>query len=246
MRVPLIAALLLSGCSLDSAGNGTFDEADAAIDSAQLADTTIGGADEDTAITETFVADTFVADTFVADTFVPDTFVPDTFVPDTFVPDTFMPDTFVPDTAKPDLGVDAGAPPCTEDNRGVYNGHCYFLVAASADWTGARDKCAGASLTGHPTHLAVITTVGEWSFVNGLPGGGTFGRWIGLSAVSPSSMKSAYTWVNGEAFSYDAWMSTEPNASGRCVVMHSAGFMPPGSWEDVSCSTNYYYVCERE
>jgi len=256
MRILALAACLslLAGCSLDSSGSGATedlpdDDANVSGDAGVLPDTSLsdsGSVPEDTSVPfDTFVPDTFVPDTFVRDTFVPDTFVPDTFVPDTFVPDTFVPDTFVPDTARPDAGVDA-APPCSEANSGTYYGHCYWLVASGVSWTTARNACAAASTTGHPAHLAVITTVGEWSFVNGLPGGGSYGRWIGLSSTAASSMKSAFKWITSEPFAYDAWMSGHPNGSGGCVVMHSPGFSPPGSWEDVSCSATYLYVCERE
>jgi hypothetical protein len=162
--------------------------------------------------------------------------MPDTFMPDTFKPDTFVADTFMPDTAAP----------CTETNARPYLGHCYWIVPTFSGWGPASTVCTAASTSGHPAHLAVITTMGEWSHVNGLPGGATYGRWIGLSTTAASSSKSSFKWVNAEPFSYDGWQTGHPNSSGTCVVMHSPGFTPPGGWEDVDCSMGYYSVCERD
>lgn len=191
--------------------------------------------------TDASAPDASASDVTVADSATTDAAPIDVPTPDTSPADSPTADTFVPDVA-----VDAGAAPCAEPGGGLYGGHCYFVINGTGSWGAARDACAARSTPGHPTHLATLTSAGEWSFTTSLAPSIGFGRWVGLAASGPTSSKSKFGWLTGEPVTYEQWMSGHPDASGSCVVQHSATFAPPNAWEDVPCSSGYAPLCERE
>jgi hypothetical protein len=132
-----------------------------------------------------------------------------------------------------------GAFDCTAVSGTVYQGHCYYASPTMTNWDTAKTTACAA-----PSHLAVITTVGEQGVVAAiLPG---MDRWIGLRKELPPNMESSFRWVTGEAFSYKIWDSydtgpPEPNYTGDCVRMR-----PTNSWGDTACTEMYAAVCEYE
>lgn len=223
-----------SGSPIDTSGDVIADSA---------SDTTV----IDTGTLDTSTLDSGKLDTGTVDTGTVETGKLDTGTVDTGTIDTGTIDTGTVDTAPPDAP-DSGVV-CTEPNSGIYtaNGHCYFVVAgADLDFASAKAACSAKSGGGRTVHLATVTTAGEWSFVNALPGGGANPRWIGLSAAAPSSSKASFGWITGETSTLDKWMSGAPSSAGPCVEQHSSGFSPPGVWEDVPCDGSLAYVCERE
>lgn len=245
----LILATSSAGCSIDAAGSGTDEGLEGGVlpvDSA-LADTNEGLdggltphdtaiADEgfDAASTDTAVADTTSIDSRVVDSGI------DTAPIDSGV-DTAPIDSGI-DTAPIDSGVDTTPPPdtaipCPEAGALRYGGHCYFLLSTGRTYVEARDACAATSPA---AHLVAITSDGEEKAVGPLIGTGD--AWIGLSRPGSSpSRKSSFSWITGEATSYDAWAGGEPNGSGPCGRLR-----PPGQWADQDCSTKIAALCERE
>ena len=128
---------------------------------------------------------------------------------------------------------------CTAVGGTVYQGHCYYPSPTMTNWDTAKTTGCAA-----PSHMAVITTVGEQGVVAAiLPGKD---RWIGLRKELPPNMESSFRWVTGEAFSYKIWDSydtgpPEPNYTGDCVRMR-----PTNSWGDTACTELYPAVCEYE
>jgi hypothetical protein len=128
---------------------------------------------------------------------------------------------------------------CTAVSGTVYQGHCYYASAAVTNWDTAKNTGCAA-----PSHLAVITTVGEQGVVAAiLP---VADRWIGMRKELPPNMESSFRWVTGEAISYKIWDAydtgpPEPNYTGDCVRMR-----PTNSWGDTACTELYPAVCEYE
>jgi hypothetical protein len=99
------------------------------------------------------------------------------------------------------------------------NGHAYrtVVVPGGISWTDAR---AAAEAAGG--YLATVTSAAENDFVFALvdqpqywnqePGGSDLGPWLGALQPEDSGNPAAnWTWVSGEAWSYTAWFSGEPN-----------------------------------
>lgn len=124
---------------------------------------------------------------------------------------------------------------CTESGAKTFGGHCYFALSGNRNWDSGRTGCTGVG-----AHLVTISSAAEESFVETISGGSD--RWIGLSRPSGSPVVDAsFSWVTGEAFSFKAWASGEPNDSGLCVRIRTGG-----QWSDTSCNNTNTAICERE
>lgn len=132
-------------------------------------------------------------------------------------------------------GAQEVATPCTEAMARAFEGHCYFPLATSSDWTGAQSACAAAG-----AHLVTITSAAEEAFVETMTSGRE--RWIGLHRpFSAPSTPSAFTWVTGESASYAKWAYGEPNGSGPCARLRTSN-----DWGDLACNTGLGAICERD
>ncbi len=220
--VVVLSLISLAGCTVESGGTG----GDLELLPDALAETTESTAD---AVVDTSLAsDTESVDTTPldpADTLIDtaDTKVADTAVADTAVADTKVADTAVADTA----------PPCSEATGKMFGGHCYFTLTSRTQ-TAAVADCAAAG-----AHLVTVTSSAEHDFLKTV---GTGDRWIGLKSPSPSNDRSTYQWITGEAKSFNAWYSADPDAMGPCVAMHGT----LQQWVDRGCGDSNAAICERE
>lgn len=124
---------------------------------------------------------------------------------------------------------------CTEPMAKVLEGHCYFPLPTSSDWDGARSSCAAVG-----AHLVTITSAAEEQLVQSIRSGRD--RWIGLRrADGAPAASSSFSWVTAESSSYSKWASGEPNGSGACARLRAYG-----DWADMSCTSVYDAICERE
>ena len=128
---------------------------------------------------------------------------------------------------------------CAAVSGTVYQAHCYYPSPALTNWDTAKNTACAA-----PSHLAVITTVGEQMVVAAiLP---NTDRWIGLRKDLAPNMESSFHWVTTEALSYKIWDSyetgaPEPNYTGDCVRLRATNH-----WGDTACTETYAAICERE
>jgi len=77
----------------------------------------------------------------------------------------------------------------------------------------------------------------EQTAVEGLLDGADI--WIGLNDLTTDQ---DWTWSDGTTFGYDNWWTNRPktNAGQDCVKMKTTGL-----WDNVSCTTERPYVCQK-
>jgi hypothetical protein len=132
------------------------------------------------------------------------------------------------------------------------NGHFYEAVFAPSGITWAS---AQALAVGRGGYLATITSAAENNFVYGLISGdlsywhvtGTeaWGPWLGgLQPVGSAEPAGGWTWITGEAFSYQNWAALQPNNNQNENRIQFHGHNAPGgapTWNDLNDS-NIQYV----
>ena len=132
------------------------------------------------------------------------------------------------------------------------NGHYYEAVAAPSGipWASAQ-----ALAVGKGGYLATITSAAENSFVYGLissnlsywhvTGTESWGPWLGgLQPIGSAEPTGGWTWVTGEAFSYQNWAGLQPNNNANENRLQFHGHNAPGgapTWNDLNAS-NIQYV----
>lgn len=139
------------------------------------------------------------------------------------------------------------------------NGHFYEAVRAPSGITWGAAQSIAVSRGGY---LATITSAAENNFVYGLVSGNlnywhitgteSWGPWLGgLQPPGSSEPAGGWTWVTGEAFSYQNWAALQPNNNGGAenrIQFH--GHNAPGgaaTWNDLTDTAVQYvrgYVIE--
>jgi hypothetical protein len=126
------------------------------------------------------------------------------------------------------------------------NGHAYEVFASnSISWDDSR---AAAQALGAGWDLASITSIEEQNFIVGMigPGSGAlYEYYIGGTYVS-----GAWTWSNGDAFSFNYFGAGEPNglASEPHIALDSRYNVPNWGWNDYTGAGSSFvlgYVAER-
>jgi len=125
--------------------------------------------------------------------------------------------------------------PCETYGGTVYLGHCYWISPTLVNEAAAKAYCIAEG-----AHLVTISTAAENKFVWDLATG--LSRWIGLEATTPTMLKTAYKWVNGEPKPFENWASGEPSGFGACVRMVPTS----GLWQTRACENTIAVTCERE
>jgi hypothetical protein len=153
---------------------------------------------------------------------------------------------------------DSGPPgfDCATLDGLVWNGHCYFSIAAGTGliWTRAKTTCESFS----DSHLATLTTSAEQAAIEGAFFPSTTDYWIGLSLQDPSSQtppssckttpgSCPFRWVTGEVLSFTKWTQrsgtdAEPNYTGACVRLQ----LTDRSWADFGCGAQLPAICEHD
>ncbi len=116
-----------------------------------------------------------------------------------------------------------------------YGGHCYYAVTTEgSDWDDARASCVAAGGS-----LAMPGDVSETTFLYTLAGGTSF------AGGCDDDVEGTWTWVTGEPWAYEDWVSGEPNNDGGiedCMELRTST-----SWNDIPCDGYLRaYTCEFE
>ncbi|XP_048343345.1 C-type lectin domain family 17, member A-like [Sphaerodactylus townsendi] len=111
--------------------------------------------------------------------------------------------------------------------------NCYFFSTVNKPWTIAKQSCENEG-----AHLVIINNHQEMRFLVRLTDE-VF--WMGLS---DAGSESQWIWVDGTPLTLAYWGKGEPNNAGHgedCATLPSNG-----KWNDVSCSRNERWICERK
>ncbi|MDR1560577.1 MAG: Ig-like domain-containing protein [Clostridiales bacterium] len=121
-----------------------------------------------------------------------------------------------------------------------YDGHQYQIFDEAMSW--AQAKARAEQLGGH---LATITSLAEQNFINSLfkPIRRT-NYWLG---GTDTATEGVWTWITGEAFSYQNWDSGQPDNTGNqdyLVLWPNSG----GRWDDGDNNNpaDFGFICEWE
>ncbi len=115
-----------------------------------------------------------------------------------------------------------------------WNGHHYIFFAEPTDWVSARNRCESKD-----HYLTHINNDEEQSWLRGIlsPEGGWW--WIGYH---DRWTEGEFRWVVGP-YGYTNWADKQPDNYNDqdCAAMAAWN----GRWNDLDCSSNRTYICER-
>ncbi|XP_036372567.1 C-type lectin domain family 4 member M-like, partial [Megalops cyprinoides] len=122
---------------------------------------------------------------------------------------------------------------CSQGWRG-FKSSLYYISTDTKSWSDSRQDCRERR-----ADLVIITSREEQEFINRLKKH----AWIGLT---DSNTEGTWKWVDGTTLTTEYWMSGEPNNSGDedCVVNYPE-YDPQKHWNDVKCSYENNWICER-
>ncbi|XP_075758369.1 C-type lectin domain family 17, member A isoform X3 [Pelodiscus sinensis] len=110
---------------------------------------------------------------------------------------------------------------------------CYYFSESTKPWLEAQQFCVDRG-----AHLVIINTKEEQAF---LLKNRVVPRvyWLGLS---DQQVEKEWVWVDNTRLTLSFWSSGEPNDSNNedCGTM-----TPDGRWNDLSCLTTDYWICEK-
>uniref|UniRef100_A0A3Q2XRY0 CD209 antigen-like n=1 Tax=Hippocampus comes TaxID=109280 RepID=A0A3Q2XRY0_HIPCM len=118
-----------------------------------------------------------------------------------------------------------------------FDGNCYFVSKLSRTWAESRLDCISRG-----ADLVVINSREEQVFLNGLLGRSK-DVWIGLS---DHIKEGTWVWVDGTPLTTEFWQNEQPNNLGNqdCVEIQTKSSRL-GTWNDVSCSLQQPWICEK-
>ncbi|XP_064193919.1 CD209 antigen-like protein C isoform X2 [Anguilla rostrata] len=128
-------------------------------------------------------------------------------------------------------------PPCPEDWI-EFNSSLYFLsTEQQKTWRHSRSDCIERG-----ADLVIINSRKEQEFLNGLMKTKHF--WIGLSDTDE---ENTWKWVDGTVLTSGFWKTGEPNDADDmedCATSEPES-NPISNWNDMPCSRDRNWVCER-
>ncbi|XP_058027611.1 CD209 antigen-like protein A [Ahaetulla prasina] len=116
-----------------------------------------------------------------------------------------------------------------------FQNSCYFFSFASKPWKIAQQSCENEG-----AHLVIVNHWLEQNFlVKLMQNEQVF--WIGLS---DADKENQWIWVDNTTLSLSFWGKGEPNNAGSdedCATLRFSG-----KWNDVACSVNEHWICEKK
>ncbi|XP_040846171.1 C-type lectin domain family 17, member A [Ochotona curzoniae] len=115
-----------------------------------------------------------------------------------------------------------------------FDGKCYYFSPNTKTWDGALVFCQE-----NFAHLVIINSKAEQEFVSKVDDSPRV-YWLGLS---DRKQEGDWRWLDGSPLTISFWGLDEPNNSHGedCASMNR-----DGSWNDISCFKNTYWICERK
>uniref|UniRef100_A0A8C3JUZ6 C-type lectin domain-containing protein n=1 Tax=Calidris pygmaea TaxID=425635 RepID=A0A8C3JUZ6_9CHAR len=127
--------------------------------------------------------------------------------------------------------------PCGPDSREweYFDGKCYYFSLTRMSWHKAKVQCEEMH-----SQLAVIDSYAKQNFVMFRTRNERF--WIGLT---DENSEGEWEWIDGTDYktTFTFWKEGEPNNSGNNE--DCAHLWVSGQWNDVYCTYECYYVCEK-
>ncbi|XP_009575364.1 PREDICTED: hepatic lectin-like, partial [Fulmarus glacialis] len=127
--------------------------------------------------------------------------------------------------------------PCGPGSREweYFDGKCYYFSLTRTSWYKAKAQCEEMH-----SQLVVINSYAKQNFVMFRTRNERF--WIGLT---DENSEGEWEWIDGTDYktTFTFWKEGEPNDSGQnedCAHMWISG-----QWNDVYCTYECYYVCEK-
>ena len=116
-------------------------------------------------------------------------------------------------------------------------GSSYLFCRTNRTWSVAKGECASLGY-----HLVTINDSGEDTWLDGQIDNFASAQrwWIGYNDIT---LENYWDW-DGPFGTYFNWNAGQPDNAGSgedCVLLNQTN---SGSWNDVSCSTSTYFVCE--
>ncbi|XP_025903929.1 hepatic lectin-like [Nothoprocta perdicaria] len=126
--------------------------------------------------------------------------------------------------------------PCGPGSREweYFDKKCYYFSLGRTTWHKAKAACEEMH-----SHLAIIDSYAKQSFVMFRTRNERF--WIGLT---DENSEGEWEWIDGTDYksTFTFWKEGEPNDSSNEDCAHLWGL---GQWNDVYCSYECYYICEK-
>ncbi|KAI1887282.1 hypothetical protein AGOR_G00188630 [Albula goreensis] len=109
----------------------------------------------------------------------------------------------------------------------------YYVSSEKKTWSESRQYCRERE-----ADLVIINDKEEQIFLSVF-----YNSWIGLS---DREREGTWKWVDGTTLTTGYWRSGEPNNVGNedCGAVHG-GDNPETTWNDLPCSVETYWVCEK-
>uniref|UniRef100_A0A663N566 C-type lectin domain-containing protein n=1 Tax=Athene cunicularia TaxID=194338 RepID=A0A663N566_ATHCN len=127
--------------------------------------------------------------------------------------------------------------PCGPGSREweYFDGKCYYFSLTRMSWYKAKAQCEEMH-----SQLAVINSYAKQNFVMFRTRNERF--WIGLT---DENSEGEWEWIDGTDYrtTFTFWKEGEPNNSGSNE--DCAHVWISGKWNDVYCTYECYYVCEK-
>ncbi len=138
-----------------------------------------------------------------------------------------------------DGAVDEEGCPCAVAEQGA---SVYMFCNTQTQWLTASSNCAQ-----YGYRLVTIDSAQENVWVAATQYSmGLGSAWLG---INDRGVEGTYLWEDGSPVTYTSWVGSEPNNYGNedCAVnyQHLAAQADGGGWNDINCTWEFDYVCER-
>jgi len=143
--------------------------------------------------------------------------------------------------------IDNGADdcPCTQHN---YGSNSYWFCTATKKWTNSRNWCEDRNYS----IVTVSSSAEQIWLIDMIRGHGSIDNepyWIGLNDRSDERYysRSGWTWASGEAYTYEAFRSGQPDNWGGedCVEINRWDWASAeDNWNDLDCDDRIGFICE--
>ncbi|KAM5233199.1 C-type lectin domain family 17, member A isoform 1-T1 [Hipposideros larvatus] len=116
----------------------------------------------------------------------------------------------------------------------LFEGKCYYFSLSTKTWDEARRFCQE-----NYSHLVIISNIAEQNFVSKAHHSPRV-HWLGLT---DRDHEGDWKWLDGSPLTVSFWDPKEPNNlfDEDCASMNKGG-----TWNDLSCNTLTYWICERK